>query len=296
MPNKRSIRLSSMAVLAAIGTTFGAASAAEEGAAQSQLIMTSALNSFVHQTVASACMINADVAVQTEMQELADMRNTFNAHLTTLVADGKIAEDDAVFVGWRPFDESISMILAGDRPDAYIKTMKKAQPALEFATLALLDESVNAYGEAEGATTSEILTLDLLERQDILIHKIKLQACEMAAETPSVEAKATLDDLVDLYQVSLTALTNGMPEVGIAAPTDYAANQVLAAASFDWRNMQPVLQSIAENGTATSTELHGLQVRSTTLGNRMAALGDIYLAPAVDDAAPRVASLVGAAD
>jgi len=40
-----------------------------------------------------------------------------------------------------PFDEAISMILAGDDPTGYIDNMNRAKGALEFAVLSLHDHS-----------------------------------------------------------------------------------------------------------------------------------------------------------
>ena len=105
-----------------------------------------------------------------------------------------------------------------------------------------------------------------------------------------------LRDVMTHYERSLAALADGRPDLGIAAPTDYAVSQVLAAAGFDWQITKPMLTEIVENGAATPQELRRIRSRAGGLDTRMAELADGYLAPAMAGDQPRVAVLDQSAD
>ncbi len=268
-----------------------AANGASADQAHSQLYLAGQLHTLVHETAASVCMINAGVAVEAEMQTLLAAHQSFIKTLAAL-SEGELADQaHEVKENWLPVDAAISMILAGDTPAKYAEAVQAGKGPLQFTTLSLLDQTSANYEHAEGVTMSDVLTVDLAERQEVFVQMMKLMACEMADEAAGTEILAKLEDTMTLYEASMDALTNGVPAIGLAAPEDYAVNQVLAAAAFDWQDMKPVLETIVANRGATAEDLNGLRLRAGAVDARMASLVDIYLAPADTGPVPQVAAL-----
>lgn len=280
-------------LIGAIAMTAGlfAATASVSDPAQEKAMLAGELPALVYQASASACMINAGVDVASEIQDLAQVHQRINATLRTLAADRVTDQTVAVERAWRPLDEAISMILAGDTPSGYVAKIGNARPAMENAALLLADHVGQAQQYGIPATASQTLTVDLAERQEVLVHQMKLMACEMNDTAAFDASKAALLDTMSYYELSLEALTDGRADLSIAAPTDYATQQVLAAAWFDWQNMKPILATIAVTGNASSDALHRLSVRTDGLGGRMAELVDTYHGPDGADATPLVAVL-----
>ncbi len=289
MPHSpRTCRLA--ATLAAVAG-FSTATPALADDALTQVQLASSLTALVYEASASACMVNAGIDMDVEMQALATARKEFNATMQTLADDGLSDQAEVVAQAWLPLDEAFSMIVVGDAPAGHITMVNEARPALENATLLLADQASLQPEYVAQTTAADAFTVDLAERQEVLVQKMKLMSCEMNDAPVFEEAKTALLDTMSYYERSLQALTEGRPDLAIAAPTDYATQQVLAAALFDWQTMKPILATIAVTGSASPDALHRLRVRTDGLGGRMAELVDTYHAPADGGVSPQVAVL-----
>lgn len=276
----------------ALMTTFvGAAPVAFAQTPAENMAKAGELRVLVHEAAASACMIDAGVAADVEMQTLAATHRKFTEALSELNGTDVAQFTATIEAKWMPFDEAISMILAGDDPTGYIDNMNRAKGALEFAVLSLHDHTSITYQATADISMSDMLTLDLAERQEVIIQQMKLMACEMSSPTVSADTRDALQDTIAVYETSLAALTDGVPEIGIAAPESYLTQQVLAASAYDWQGMKPSLEAIVEARTATRAQLSGLRWRVNGLDARTADLVDIYLAPVVAEDKSRVALL-----
>ncbi len=296
MPKLGTHALMSAAILMTAGTGIAFADTAS-GVAQSRLDLAGDLNVLVHEASASVCMINAGVAVEEEIATLADARTSFNLTLAALNTGEAEAELAQIEAAWRPLDGAMSMILAGDDPAAYTKMLSDGHASLEFATLQLLDKTANDYQHEDGVTMSDVLTVDIAERQEVFVQQLKQQACLMAADTVSTDLIEDFATTTMVFEKSLAALTDGVPEMGIVKSDSFEVNQVLAIAAYDWQRAAPLLDNIALNGAASVDELAQLRRVTTVLGDRMDLLVDYYLAvPAevADDA--QVAALTPATE
>lgn len=281
----------------AVAAMIAAAAPLSAETTESRLNMAGELNVLVHRAAASACMISAGVAVEDEKLVLATARTTFNETLDALRTDN-MAEDIArIDASWKPLDGAMSMILAGDDPAIYADTLEDGQGALEFATLQLLDRTSNEYEHADGVTMSDVLTVDLAERQEVFVQQIKHLACQMAANEVSTDLIEELATKSRLFESTLTALRDGMPEIGVQPSDNFEVNQVLAVAGYDWQRVKPHLDQIAVNGAATAKDLVTLRAMTEILEARMDLLVDYYLAvPAEASPDPLVAALTVDAD
>lgn len=262
------------------------------GTAQSRLDLAADLNVLVHEAAASVCMITAGVAPDAEVQALAQTRLAFADALAALNTGEAVEELAKIETAWLPIDGGISMILAGDTPAPYHQLVLDGQPSLEFATLQLLDMTANEYEHAPGVTMSDVLTVDLAERQQVFVQKMKQQGCLMAADPVSTDLIEDFATTAMIFETTLDALTNGVPAVGIAKSDSFEVNQVLAIAAYDWQRAKPLLDRIAVNGAASADDLAELRKVTGVLGARMELLVDYYLAVppvVVDD--PQVAVL-----
>lgn len=283
-------RLVTAAALTACGSVVLANPSADQ--VQTRLDLAGDLNVMVHQTAASVCMINAGVSVDAETQALAAARIGFADTLAALATSPAAEEVERVTAAWMPVDGSISMILAGDTPATYHRQIMDHQPQLEFATLQLLDRMANDYEHAAGVNMSDVLTVDLAERQEVFVQKLKTQGCLMAATDVSTDLIQDLANTAMIFETTLDALTHGVPEIGITKSDSFEVNQVLAIAAYDWQRAKPVLDRIAVNGTATAEDLAALRRVTDVLAERMDLLVQYYLAvPPAVEGEPQVAAL-----
>ncbi len=289
MPNPSINRL--LAGTFAVCVSFLAAAPAMADDAMTQVKRSNDLTTLVYKASASACMVNAGIDADVEMKALALSRVQFIVTLQNLAADAAPGQLEAVESAWQPLDEAFSMILAGDAPAGYVATINQSRPALENAAVLLADEAALQPEVAAQMSTAELLAASLAARQEVLVHQMKLLACQIGDGTASEDDRMALSDVMTHYERSLAVLAEGRPDLGIVAPTDYAVSQVLAAAGFDWQITKPMLTEIVENGAATEQELRGIRARAGGLDTRMAELADGYLVPTVSGDQPRVAVL-----
>lgn len=256
------------------GVVTASAGAVQAEAKPSVSALANTLLSLTNQATASVCMIDAGVAVNVETRELAQTRQSIVSTLATL------QDFDALENDWLPMDVGISMILAGDNPADYVPVIDAAQAALQVTVMNLRDQAAYDEGVTRSMSVSDMLALDILHRLDVLMHQMKAEACALSKDVGNAELRRDLTNKIGVYEASLMALTNGVPDLGIAAPVDDSERQMLAASGSDWQNMRPVLEHIADTGDATSSELIGLRTRISLLDDRMAALVDLYAIPA----------------
>lgn len=269
------LRLSAAVLAVTIGQTGFAQTASDRMAQATQL------NALVHEAAASVCMINAGINVPAEIDTLAEARRGFNVTLAAFSDAGDVKDVDNILLNWLPLDGAMSMMVVGDTPADYIEIVNDGQAQLEAATLMLIDRTSHAYLEAEDVSTADMISLDLAERQSVLLQKIKRMACELGTQASTEAGRVALTEAIRLYEVTHDTLANGADDLGIAAPDSFAVRQVLAAAAYDWALLQPILDRIVMNAEVSASDLSGLQVRVAGLQAQMPQLVAGYLAPTV---------------
>ncbi|WP_296427346.1 hypothetical protein [Yoonia sp.] len=295
MPNRPLSALTSATLSLAL--VVGAASSAIADTNHARAALGYDLDVLVQQAAASVCMINAGVDVRAEMIALGQSRMAFIATLDQLsdaMGDHALAQ---ISVDWAPLDVATSMILVGDHPNTYKSTVMQGLPPLQAAIQKFLSQSAQTDALSDDKTVSDMLTMDVAARQALFVQQIKLQACELGSGTATASLVRDFTATTTSYDVTLTALRDGQPDVGINAPHSYQVSQMLAAAMYDWQRVKPMLDVIAANGTATPEQLTKLRGLTDALQVRTSALVDQYFLYGPDEAPmPQVALLLDGAE
>ncbi len=220
------------------------------------------LNVMVHRATASACMLNAGIAVEDEAEDIARATHVFNKKLG-LLNDGHVRPEVVDIVSsWRPVDAALTDILAGGPTDASLATVLESQAALEDATIHLEDVIGSEFNATSRISEAQILLIDLAERQLNFAHTMKLKACLIGSGGGDPAVTDELLEMMTFYEASLTVMRDGSPDYDLHPLAMPQMKEVLDEAITGWDALRPMLEKIATDGNATDDEL--LAIRDST--------------------------------
>jgi hypothetical protein len=174
---------------------------------------------------AAVCIIDLGFDLEHETHVLEDARDEFNQMLHALefgnLALGiPTAEHNsrairairAVHEAWTPFEIAVNAVLAGDHTAEAAVTIIETNGDLLEKT-----EYLVATIEAEHTNPSEVLLADAIaitiaERQEMLAHKMILEACEIEGHFSGPEVIARFQETISLFENSLIALRGAARE------------------------------------------------------------------------------------
>jgi hypothetical protein len=108
----------------------------------------------------------------------------------------------------------------------------------------LVSELEGQYSDPAELLQVDVLMLEIVGRQAMMTQKIAKNACKIWSGDSSAEVRADLEKSVSIYEVSLNALLNGMPEVGLKpAPTEEIATG-LTQLMADWTEVRPTVDMV----------------------------------------------------
>jgi len=153
-----------------------------------------------------------------------------------------IAAIDVVLDHWTSLHDKADDIAAtGGNIDEVIILAQNAEPMLAEAQL-LVSEISGQYADPTELLQSDALVIDFAGRQRMLAQKMSKDVCLI--ET-GVEVEASMAELAttsQMFDTTLNALRNGMPEAGIAAATDPEIVAGLDTVHKDWIELQPAVE------------------------------------------------------
>ncbi len=159
-----------------------------------------------------------------------------------------------VEVLWAPYEAALDGIIAGTDIEANVAFVADNNQALLDEANILTSEVSAEYSNPAEMTQAGAMLVDISARQRMLTQKIAKEACGVALANPALGTTEKLAKTIGLYETSLNALLNGMPEAGInPAPTE-ELRQKLAAAAQEWAATKAVLTKLMETGTASQEE------------------------------------------
>ena len=99
----------------------------------------------------------------------------------------------------------------------------------------LLASEINGeYSDPTAIVQADALRLDIAGRQRMLTQKMSKEACYILSGVNVEESKKAIGGTANMFDVSLNALINGMPEAGINASDDPNINAGLAKVATGW--------------------------------------------------------------
>lgn len=146
---------------------------------------------------------------------------------------------------WAPLDEIFRTVENDDLTRVHAIQVARTVPDLLTISKELLGFVVAEYSDPNQMLQSDAVLLQIAERQRMLEQEIANATCLIADGIDVDAARAKLTNAIALYEVSLTALRNGMPAVGVAPPPTHAIDLWLTDIADRWTMVRPTLDKIS---------------------------------------------------
>jgi hypothetical protein len=162
-----------------------------------------------------------------------------------------ISEIDEI---WAPLDYIFNTVEADALTFDHAVEVASIAPGMLESSKQLVGVVAAEYSDPSQMLQSDAILLQISERQRMLEQEIANATCMIGDGIQVEAAQDKLKEAVALYEVSLAALRNGMPEAGVAAPPTRAIDLWLGDISERWSAVRPVLDTIGSGGTASKEQ------------------------------------------
>ena len=225
------------------------------------------LRIYSQQVAAAACFFYNGIDTEHSAEIMNEARTGFDVHLAALtngdetlgIIGGEerrktIVQLEEIKALWSEMAQSVDALMTSSDDSSAVNVIKDQNMPLFELTNILVSDLEGQYANPVELTQADVLTIEIVGRQAALTQVIAKNACKIWSGRDSAEILQDLDSAISVYETSLNALLNGMPEVGLApAPTDEIAaglTQVLT----DWSEIRPIIDAI-KGGSISEADL-----------------------------------------
>ncbi len=175
---------------------------------------------------------------------------------------------------WAPFRQSVDVMLEKPNDAAAYSGLAENNMRLLDAAKRLVSEISGQYSNPAELLQSDALVIDIAGRQRMLTQKISKEACMIWSGMGDADTAKALADTMNLFEVSLSALINGLPEAGIIPAPNEEIKTGLDEIWADWTAMKVTLAELTEGeGIPADTQVATFKKLNTTLANMNAVVG-----------------------
>jgi hypothetical protein len=177
---------------------------------------------------------------------------------------------------WEPVREEVLPIAdlsSGTTTIEDVATSAQSAPELLNITEALIGDLIGEYADPSRLLATDAVGLDIVGRQRMMPQVISKTACMIAEGLNTETARQELDASVDLFELSLNALVNGMPEVGVRPPPTPEIKESLTEVIDRWQEVRPTVDALLAAGTLPVQErefIYGQMNDLTAMMNEVA--------------------------
>lgn len=129
---------------------------------------------------------------------------------------------------------------------------------LNTPVLVTMNNAVKEFEVAYGDNSISLglaIAINVSGRQRMLSQKMSKEVALCALGFNTKETQATLTNTIRLFDLSLTALIDGLPTVSIIKPPTQDVDDKLREVRAIWGSFKPVVDAVAESGAPTKAEL-----------------------------------------
>jgi hypothetical protein len=169
---------------------------------------------------------------------------------------------------WEPVREEVIPIADLSRETTTvdeIATSARAAPELLDVTSKLVGDLIGEYADPARMLATDAVGLDIIGRQRMMPQVISKTACMIAEGLDTEIARQELDASIDLFDLSLGALVNGMPEAGVRPPPTEAIKADLVSVIDRWEDIRPTIEQLKIDGTLPIAEREAIYVEMNDL-------------------------------
>lgn len=210
----------------------------------------------------SACNHVAGVAPERSLEIFKASKAEFRQILTALVAGDEsmgiigaegqrktLAQITKVEALWQPFEAALDGIIAGADVETNVAYIAANNDALLAEANVLTSEVSGEYANPAEMTQASAMLVDISARQRMLTQKIAKLVCAVATGNASLGNPEDLSKAMEMYEVSLNALRNGLPEAGINPPPTPEIKVLLDASSENWAVIKTEISKVSGAGS-----------------------------------------------
>ena len=219
------------------------------------------LRTYSQEVAAAACYLYNDIDASLSRELLIEARQGFdkkwnalmNGDETLGIIGGEqrkktIVKLESVNAVWSDMAQAVDALTANPSDSAAVNIIKSTNMELFELTDLLVTEVSAQYSNPSVLVQADALKLELVGRQAMMSQKIAKDACKIFTGNESPEIKENLSTSKAIYEATLGALLNGMPELGIQpAPTPEIAS-ALETIQADWSSVRPILDTLVAGG------------------------------------------------
>ncbi len=259
----------------------------EEGDGSKRISIAGRLRMLSQRITAAGCNLAAGVAPD----ESEEVLLAAQAEFTTILAALTVGDESLGIIGpetqrktlghiedvkviWTQFDAALNAIVAGNDVNTQVATISGLSDGLLNAAVVLASDVVSEYSNPAEMTQAMALTTDIAGRQRMLTQKIAKELCGVVNNNPAIGDTTKLQATIAMYEATMVALHDGMPEAGIAPPATPEIKAALEAAVADWAEIKIELARATGPGTLSTDEQAALFNRLT---KKMAEMHEITM-------------------
>lgn len=198
------------------------------------------LRMLTQRIAAASCALSSNVAIEESQERLKEAGQEFDQiikalqfgdeHLQIVGEETRkltIANIEKLSTEWAPTRQAIDAVLENGHEVEEMRVILDSNMPLLELTKNLSSGIANQYAHPFEITHADTMMLEIAARQRMFTQKMTKDSCRIWTDYNSQEAKDDLNKTMELFEVSLLALRDGYPDVGIkAAPTSQIADEL----------------------------------------------------------------------
>lgn len=160
-----------------------------------------------------------------------------------------------VRAAWAPVQTAAAALLRDGQDTAAVAAVAASNMALLEAAKRLVSELSGQYSDPTAMLQADAMLVDISGRQRMLSQKMSKEVCQIWSQGGDAETEAALAKTMQIFEVSLLALRDGLASAGIKPAPTYEIRAGLEGIYADWRAVKPTLETVAKGDPATTPEL-----------------------------------------
>lgn len=158
---------------------------------------------------------------------------------------------EALREAWQPIFDAAVVLLEDPHDADALKLIKANNEAVLASASLLTSELAGEYSNPTELMQADVMLLDFSGRQAMLTQKMAKIACEIWAGNRGEDRLTLLSKIMQTYELTLNALLNGMPAVGILAAPNDDIKAALTKATTDWVDIKAELNIVMADDDVT---------------------------------------------
>lgn len=215
------------------------------------------LRTFSQKIPTIACFLHNGIDVEENRRLLVGARDKFQLKLSALrdgnaemgIVGGEtrrktIARIDDVASLWSEIDTAVTTLIESPEDQSAAGLVKGRNVDFFDVTHILVTEVSGQYSNPAIIDKAQALRLNIVSRTATMTQKIAKNVCMSVTYPDAPEFKERLQEAANIYGASLSALRNGMPEMGLQAAPTPEIDAELGTLLASWSDLKPGVDAV----------------------------------------------------